>query len=94
MLEIEFVHDTYIRLLGEFDASQVARAEKVFKEIRSSCQVDMEGLSYISSAGLGVLLETQQRLAGSGHALRLSGLSRHIRMVFDIAGFSHIFEIV
>lgn len=93
MLEIDFVGDSHVRLVGEFDASQVDHAQASFREIRSSCQVDLEGLSYISSAGLSVLLETQQRLAERNHALKLSGLRPHVRMVFDIAGFNHIFEI-
>lgn len=93
MLEIEFVDEQRIRLAGEFDASQVDRALAAFGRVHSTCLVDMEALSYISSAGLSVLLETQQRLVERGHALRLSGLSRHVRMVFEIAGFTHIFEI-
>lgn len=93
MLEIEILGDQYIRLAGQFDASQVDHALAALNQIETSCTVDLQGLSYISSAGLAVLLETQQRLSEDGQALRLSGLSPHVRMVFEIAGFDHIFEI-
>ena len=41
--------------------------------------LDLSGLDYISSAGLGVLLKTQKRLMGTGGKLRLAGLKPHLR---------------
>ena len=92
MLEIRVV-DRQIRLGGVFDASQVPTAEPVFEEIQESAVVNFEGLEYISSAGLSVLLMTQKRLAGGGHELKLINLSSHISDVFRYAGFDLIFSI-
>lgn len=92
MLEIRVVGDQ-IRLGGVFDASQVRTAEPVFEEIQKSAVVDFEGLEYISSAGLSVLLMTQKRLADGGHELKLVNLSSHISDVFRYAGFDLIFRI-
>ena len=50
-------------------------------------------LEYISSAGLGVLLKTQKRLMGAGGKLRLVGVSRHLRDIFQYSGFDQIFDI-
>ena len=58
-----------------------------------SCVVDFDGLSYISSAGLGLLFATQKRLVDGGSALTLVNLNPHIREIFHIAGFDKIFEI-
>lgn len=95
MLEISTAEDGTIRMRGRLDASQVDAATAVFGQVRQSCTVDFSELSYISSAGLGLLFATQRRLVDAGHAgLRLTNLNPHIREVFRIAGFDRIFEIV
>ena len=55
--------------------------------------MNFSDLDYISSMGLGVLLEAQQRLQSKGHALRLTGMKSHTPLVFELAGFDAIFEI-
>jgi anti-anti-sigma regulatory factor len=40
-----------------------------------------------------VLLATQKRLSQTGHQLRLRKMNKHIREVFEYAGFNVIFEI-
>jgi anti-anti-sigma factor len=54
--------------------------------------IDCAQLQYISSAGLRVLLIAAKRLSDSGK-LALAALNNQIRDVFDIAGFSSIFQI-
>lgn len=93
MLQIELSDPHVIRLSGWLDASQVPAAESTFEAISTSHVVDFEKLEYISSAGLGLLLSTQQRLSSSGHQIRLVNLSPHIKNVFVCAGFDTIFEI-
>ncbi len=66
---------------------------EVLGEVSGSIEVDFAKLDYISSAGLGVLLGTQKRLSGMGHALTLVNLNAHIREVFRIAGFDRVFNI-
>jgi len=93
MLEISTSDDGTIRLRGRFDAAQVEGAAPVFDRVRDSCTVDCSELSYISSAGLGLLFATQRRLVDAGKGLRLANLNPHIREVFRIAGFDRVFEI-
>jgi len=93
MFEIQRVNSTEIKLTGHFDASQVATASEVFDSLQESSTVRFDGLSYISSAGLSVLLYTQQRLSKAGAALKLTGMNPHVRLVFEYAGFDQIFEI-
>jgi anti-anti-sigma regulatory factor len=40
-----------------------------------------------------VLLKTQKRLMASSGGLRLAGVSRHLRDIFQYSGFDQIFEI-
>jgi anti-anti-sigma factor len=83
-----------VRLSGRFDAAQVEKARVVFDQVKDSTVVDFGELEYISSAGLGILLMTQRRLRESGAgSLRLINLNKHIRDVFQYAGFDKIFEI-
>jgi anti-sigma B factor antagonist len=93
MFEITTQDDGTIRLVGRFDASQVAAATPVFDRVRGSCAVDFSELTYISSAGLGLLFATQRRLVDAGEGLRLNNLNPHIQEIFKIAGFDRIFEI-
>ncbi len=93
MFSITRETDGTIRIRGRLDASQVETARAVFDDVESSCTVDFSELSYIASAGLGVLFATQKRLVDSGESLTLANLSPHILEIFQIAGFVHIFEI-
>ena len=93
MLEIARNDDGVITLQGRFDASQVEAARAVLNTIAGSCTLDFGELTYISSAGLGLLFATQKRLVDTGSALRLINLNPHIREIFQIAGFDNIFEI-
>ena len=93
MLEIERISSTEIKLAGFFDASQADKASEVFDTIEGSTTVRFDGLDYISSAGLSVILYTQQRLSQDGGALRLVGMNPHVRLVFEYAGFDQVFEI-
>ena len=93
MLEIDRINHNEIQLKGHFDASQAEKASAVFDTLESSSTVRFDHLDYISSAGLSVLLYTQQRLSKVGGILRLTGMNPHVRMVFEYAGFDQIFEI-
>jgi len=93
MLEITTGDDGTIRLQGRLDASQVSAASAVFARVNGDCTVDFSELTYISSAGLGLLFATQRRLVDGGKGLRLVNLNPHIREIFQIAGFDRIFEI-
>ena len=55
--------------------------------------MDFQNLTYVSSAGLGLLFATQKRLVDNGAAITLVNLNPHIREIFTIAGFDNIFEI-
>lgn len=94
MLEIRVGDKGVIIMAGRFDASQAVKAETFMAALTESRSVDLGGLEYISSLGLGVLLATQKRLMASGHALRLINVRGHVREVFHYSGFERIFEIV
>lgn len=55
--------------------------------------IDMSELSYMSSAGLRVLLVIAKRASAEKRRLLLCNLTPNIQEVFDISGFSKIFDI-
>lgn len=92
MFDINMGPDNVIHLYGKLDASQVDKAKEVFKNIDSPYIVDFENLEYISSVGIGALLEVYQRLNQQGKKLKLINMNKNISNVFYYAGFSRIFD--
>jgi len=93
MFDVSRSDSGVIRFQGRLDASQADKARKALDSIVESCTIDFGELNYISSAGLGILLATQKRLNESGHGLTITGMNRHIREIFHIAGFDLVFKI-
>ncbi len=56
--------------------------------------IDFQKLEYVSSAGLRVLLGLAKKMSGSGGEIRLCGLNKTVREVFDVSGFSTLMKIV
>ncbi len=93
MLDIRFGENGEIVFSGRFDASQEKKAQAFLDAVKESKVVDFKDLEYISSAGLGTLLQAQKRLRVSGGGLRLVNANKHIRDIFRFSGFDKIFEI-
>jgi len=93
MLEFEKGGEGVVMVAGRFDASQTAAAQSFLDQVEGPVTLDCSRLEYISSAGLGVLLKTQKRLLATNGKLRLSGMNRHVRDVFQYSGFDRVFEI-
>lgn len=55
--------------------------------------IDLSATDYVSSAGLRVLITIAKRAASDRFEMRLCGLQEPVREVFDIAGFTRLFEI-
>lgn len=60
---------------------------------KSSFIIDFSELDYISSAGLRVLLMLAKKLKATDGVLILAAMNEHVREVFEVAGFTKIFEI-
>ncbi|MEO6259438.1 MAG: STAS domain-containing protein [Thermoanaerobaculia bacterium] len=93
MLEIHEGTNNELVLTGRFDASEAEKAKLVFLSLSEGKTIDFAKLDYISSAGLGVLLAAQKRLAEKGQSLLLVNVNTHIKDVFHFSGFDQIFDI-
>lgn len=93
MFQIDFDSDGQIICSGRLDAAQCEKAQSFMDGVADARVVDFSQLEYISSAGLGVLLKTQKRLAESGAGLKIVNVNNHINDVFRYSGFTAIFDI-
>lgn len=55
--------------------------------------IDMADLTYISSAGLRVILQMLRRMQSQNARLALCSLSDDVQEVFDISGFARLIDI-
>jgi len=93
MFEIEFNDQGDVVFNGRLDAAQAAKAQAFLDQVSGECVVDMAGLDYISSAGLGVLLKTHKRLMVQKKGLRFINVNSHTHDIFRYSGFDKLFVI-
>ncbi len=86
-----------LKVSGRLDASTASELEKSLIDLFDAGEkyilVDFAGLEYISSVGLRVLLMSAKKAKAAGGKVVLCGLQEHVSEVFEIAGFTAIFEI-
>jgi anti-anti-sigma factor len=87
-----------LRIKGRLDAMSSTSAErKVFDCINNGqfkLLLDFTGVTYLSSAGMRMLLSTTKRLRSlSGHLI-VCCVSSNVMDVLRMSGFDHVLEIV
>lgn len=85
------------QIKGEVDASNAIVLDEAIEKIVSSGSdkllFDCEGMTYISSAGLGVFMSKIQDFKKNQIHFVLFNVSSTVRSVFDILGLSDFIEI-
>jgi len=86
-----------VTLNGRLDAVTSPQADQELKEIlaKDTKQIllNLAGLDYISSAGLRILLVSAKTIKQQAGKLVLCQLQDGVKEVFEISGFTSIFEI-
>ena len=54
---------------------------------------DLSLLKFVDSSGIGVLLNCRKQVNTSGRDLKLCGVSKQVRVLFELVRLHHIFEI-
>jgi anti-sigma B factor antagonist len=70
---------------GRFDAAQVDTATAFLSKLTESTALDLSGLEYVSSAGLGVFITVHHQLSKKGKKLTLINASNHVRHVIQLS---------
>lgn len=82
--------------VGRLDTDSAADLELALQDLLATNAthfvVDLAEINYVSSAGLRVLLMLAKSVEKKG-SLRISGLNAQVQQVFDIAGFTRLFQI-
>lgn len=84
-------------LRGRFDFSQYTYFKSVQGEVLDNDAVarivlDLEGLEYLDSAALGILLVMLDRAKQHGKALSIRNAKGVVREILDVAHFERMFE--
>jgi anti-anti-sigma factor len=87
-----------VTLTGRLDSVTSSGLEKslqaLFEATGTRTMVDFSALTYVSSAGLRVILMAAKRVKQSQGKLVLFGLMPQVREVFEISGFLKILDVV
>ena len=84
-----------VQISGRLDASNAA---ELTKELNTSLNgvkdliLDFNGLEYVASAGLRVLLTAQKRMNKQG-SMKVKNISQEIREIFEVTGFDELLNI-
>jgi anti-anti-sigma factor len=88
---------TLVAIDGRIDTTNYNEFEQavnqLFEEKVTAIYLDCSKLNYISSSGLRVFLTIQKKMMGTGGKFLLFAMQPTIKEIFDISGFSTIFNI-
>ncbi|MFZ3148764.1 MAG: STAS domain-containing protein [Methanothrix sp.] len=86
-----------VSVSGRIDGATYKDLEAVLNELidqnKSDIVLDLEGVVYISSVGLRVLLAAQKKVRPKNGAVKLVSLQPFVREVFEITGINRLFSI-
>ena len=86
---------TQLKVSGRLDTSTAPELESTIDNFLSGVEelvMDFEGLEYVSSAGLRVILKAQKLMNKQG-SMKIVNVNDTIMEVFDITGFADVLTI-
>lgn len=86
-----------IVMSGKLDTQTSTEAESYFEEASDRFDhliLNMEELSYVSSAGLRILKRTHIKMNKNGGLLSLKNVNENIMEVFEITGFAGLLNFI
>lgn len=99
MVDIRITEETNLKLIsvsGEIDASSSIELDNALNsasETHQNILIDLSGLDYISSAGLGVFISYLDDFKKKGVSLVMYGLQEKVSEVFAILGLQQLMNI-
>jgi anti-anti-sigma factor len=86
-----------IHVKGELDSNTSGELDNTLKQLldKGSRQfiLELSEMDYVSSVGLRVFLAHLKKLKSDQGRMVLAGLNAEVQEIFDMAGFSSLFEI-
>lgn len=95
--EIKEGEITILVLIGKLNTLSSGALDQKLRDLTDNnfnrLVIDFSDLDFISSSGLRVLLTTGKKVKSNQGKLALSALQEHVKDVFDVAGFTMLFNI-
>ena len=86
-----------LALGGDLDMSATFALEPVIDRVLagepSGLVLDLEGVPFVDSSGLGLLIATHERADRAGVAMEIAGAGPEIQRVFHIAGLDGVLPV-
>ncbi|MCP4567873.1 MAG: STAS domain-containing protein [FCB group bacterium] len=99
-MEIKIVETGSVNVLSLQGKMDLANAGLLKAEVKTlleagKCKVhlDMQGVDFINSSGLGALVSIMKEIRVFKGRLTMSGLAPYVNEIFEITQLSHVFEI-
>ncbi len=97
-LAIDRINDVAVAMvpIDELDATNVAEFKSALApilETQNELVLDLSRLRFVDSSGLGAMLSCLRQLSAKGGDLKLCGLTRQVRAVFELVRMHRIFDI-
>ena len=100
MLNIDLVkqdNEGELMLVGELDINTAPGAEKIMLDAVSRFDrviLNMERVSYVSSAGLRAMKRANIQMRRKGGTLALKNVTKPVMEVLELTGFAVVFKII
>ena len=96
-IRIEVIDSNVVATIeGSLDTAAAREAEKFMDPLNNvegkDIIIDCTNMEYISSAGLRIFLGILQNAEEKGGHVYIKGLNDTVQAIFDLTGFSNIFE--
>lgn len=92
-LSIQWTEDGLL-LDGRVTSENAPSLKNELNRVKGNLYVDFSRVTYMSSAGLGVLLATQKRLRANHKELFLCDVAPAIRNIFSLSGMESFFQFI
>ncbi|MDH2412684.1 STAS domain-containing protein [Nocardioides sp. CER19] len=81
---------------GDLDISGVeeflSHAGRLLDAGTTAIEIDLAGVTFIDSSGLGALVRLQKSATAGGQQLRLANVPRPVTRILDLTGLTELFE--
>ncbi len=87
--------ETTLKIEGRIDSKTAPEFDSRVRECFDDSEkmvIDLEGVNYISSAGLRVLLAAHKAMAHK-NGLRIVNVCKEVKAIFDVTNFSGVLNI-
>lgn len=86
-----------VRLTGELDQDSATRIRQELDDLISDVKIkhlvlDMQGLTFMDSSGIGVVIGRYRTLAQRGGGVAVRGESPHVQRIMQLSGLYSILE--